>query len=395
MKQFIVGILTMLLLGVVGASATSAQRIDTPTYGQRGAYAVGTRELQIDDPTRPLSATIWYPALNPSDADPAITYHDGLLAITGNALRDAEVDPSGGPYPLVVFSHGNGGLRFQSLFFTERLASYGFIVMAIDHPDDTIADALAGRIDTKALVESMALRPLDLLRLIDYADRLNSDGGAFDGVIDMDHIGVTGHSFGGYTALALGGARLDLSDPGAPCTTADTSILCAMRPYAATIARLRGLSATPDGLLPATTDARIRAVVAMAPASSLFTDAGIADISVPTMLIAGSADTVLPVDANADAAYAAITTPKARVVLENGEHYLFVVGCSHFPDLLVNAGLFDKCSDPVWDMDRAHDLIDHFSIAFLLYALKGDQTALAALHNETTFIGVDYQAELP
>ena len=148
--------------------------------------------------------------------------------------------------------------------------------------------------------------------------------------------------------------------------------------------------------MPATTDPRIHAIVAMAPASNVFSDAGIASIQVPTMLIAGTADRVLSIDDNTDAAYDALNgVPKAKVALENGGHYLFVESCAHFPSLLVDAGLFKACSDPVWDMDRAHDLVDHFSIAFLLYALKGDPDALTALHAETTFTGVDYEAELP
>ncbi|MCC6805202.1 MAG: alpha/beta fold hydrolase [Anaerolineae bacterium] len=287
-------------------------------------------------------------------------------------------------------------MRFQSLFFTERLASYGFIVMAVDHPDDTALDALAGTIDEAVMVESLALRPLDMLRLINYADTLNSDGGDFDGLIDVAHIGVSGHSFGGYTALAVGGARLDLSAPAESCApdAADQDIRCQLREHAAAIAHLRGLDVPPDALMPATTDPRIGAVVALAPASGVFTDAGIASIPVPTMLIAGSADTVLDIARNAGAAYDALRVPKARVTLENGGHYLFVVGCEQFSPLLVNAGLFKACSDPVWDMERAHDLIDHFAIAFLLYTLKGDSDALTALHAETEFAGVDYDADL-
>ena len=46
---------------------------------------------------------------------------------------------------------------------------------------------------------------------------------------------------------------------------------------------------------------------------------------------------------------------------------------------LVDLGLFWGCSDPVWDMDRAHDLINHFATAFFLATLKDDAEAAAAL----------------
>ena len=57
-------------------------------------------------------------------------------------------------------------------------------------------------------------------------------------------------------------------------------------------------------------------------------------------------------------------------------------------------GLDFLCSDPVWDMDRAHDLINHFTTAFLLDVLKGDVEAHAALSPDAvSFPGIVYEAE--
>jgi hypothetical protein len=48
-------------------------------------------------------------------------------------------------------------------------------------------------------------------------------------------------------------------------------------------------------------------------------------------------------------------------------------------------------TDPVWDMDRAHDLIDHFITAFLFSVLKDDPAATEALAPENvTFPGIHY-----
>ena len=50
------------------------------------------------------------------------------------------------------------------------------------------------------------------------------------------------------------------------------------------------------------------------------------------------------------------------------------------------------CADPVWDMDRAHDLINHFVTAFFLAELKGDTAAAAALAPENVaFPGIEYE----
>jgi len=53
---------------------------------------------------------------------------------------------------------------------------------------------------------------------------------------------------------------------------------------------------------------------------------------------------------------------------------------------------FFCCADPVWDVDRAHDLIDHFVTAFLLATLKGDAEAAAALAPDAvSFPGIAYE----
>ncbi len=46
-------------------------------------------------------------------------------------------------------------------------------------------------------------------------------------------------------------------------------------------------------------------------------------------------------------------------------------------------------------MDRAHDLINHFTTAFLLDTLKGDEEAHAALLSESVdFPGISYETTM-
>jgi len=57
-------------------------------------------------------------------------------------------------------------------------------------------------------------------------------------------------------------------------------------------------------------------------------------------------------------------------------------------------GMYQLCSDHVWDMDRAHDLINHFTTAFLASVLGGDTAATTALEPGSIRIpGISYQAE--
>ena len=86
------------------------------------------------------------------------------------------------------------------------------------------------------------------------------------------------------------------------------------------------------------------------------------------------------------------STQKAIVALERADQSVFnPVACNPW---LVEIGSSGPAPIPVWDMDRAHDLINHFTTAFLLSMLKGDAEATAALAPDAVaFPGIEYQAE--
>src|SRR5690606_1617654 len=122
--------------------ARNPVRPDAPPFGQRGAYTVGTFETLLPHKTRPLKLSVWYPAgVAPEDIKP-ITYSDGPVIFSGFAVQNAPFLKTERPCPLVIFSHASGGTRLQSIFFTEHLASHGFVVMAVDHLGNTILDGV-------------------------------------------------------------------------------------------------------------------------------------------------------------------------------------------------------------------------------------------------------------
>ena len=142
-------------------------RSDAPTYARHGAYWVGAREFTIEgaEGGRSLPATLWYPALNPKGAKEATTlvYTDIFAAgatstISGRGIADAPADPSGGPYPLVIYSHGAHGSRFLWSHHLAHLASHGFMVLGFDH-------------GLKQLY-----RPQDVLKALDFAAKQNGAG---------------------------------------------------------------------------------------------------------------------------------------------------------------------------------------------------------------------------
>jgi predicted dienelactone hydrolase len=192
-------------------NTASAADAAAAAYAQPGPHAAGYQALVIDDGHGDaLDVSLWYPALNTDGADIAITYDvivkapemqgDGAAVVYGHALADAPADDSGGPYPLVVFSHGFGLNAPAYHTLAEHYASYGFVVLAPEHVESDWFDGVAHTVE----------RPRDIVRTLDYAETLNADG-ALASLIDLDNVAVVGHSYGGYTALAAAGAQIDLN----------------------------------------------------------------------------------------------------------------------------------------------------------------------------------------
>ena len=372
-------------------------RPDAPTYGQRGPYAVGVRELVTESATegeRPLRVTVWYPALLPAGAEEAVTYTMDFLAdpatgfpTGGRALRDAAPDLAGGAYPLVLYSHGAWCFPAMGGFLTEHLASHGFVVMAAVHEDNW------GTI-FQSTYKSEISRPRDLVRMLDFAEIVTAPQGTLAGLIDMAHVAVAGQSFGGQIALELGGARLNLTEWQAGfCQAYPDDTDCKDYPaHLAEMASLAGLNAVPGGLWPDWSDPRVDIVVASAPAVSLFGNDGLAAMTRPFLLLHGTNDNVAGPALAYQQPYEKLTgADKTRVLFANADHMIFGNACTAYPGM-VDAGFYFVCSDAVWDVARAHDLTNHFVTAFLLAELKGDAEAAKALSPETvTFPGLQYE----
>ena len=111
-----------------------------------GPHAVGRTTLQLDDGSRsrPLVADVWYPADADAVGDPSVyQFIPGIEFASESALAEVPV-AADGPYPLVIYSHGSGGLRYVASFFTELLASHGFVVASVDHVGNTAVELVAG-----------------------------------------------------------------------------------------------------------------------------------------------------------------------------------------------------------------------------------------------------------
>ncbi len=182
----------------------------TPDPLAFGPYAVGVTRIELFDPVqeRTLLTEIWYPAADsargqePASAESFLP--EGLEDLAANAtiplfaVRDAEISPDA-PFPLIAFSHGSGGIRFQNSFQCDHLASHGYVVIAPDHQGNTFFDGSGNQGDL------VVARPLDIVFLLDtFQDFTEDPDSRFAGWIDNAYgVGITGHSFGAYTTLAV------------------------------------------------------------------------------------------------------------------------------------------------------------------------------------------------
>ena len=198
----------------------------------RGPFPVGVMTVDLYDDTRideytgkgrMLRTDIWYPATQAYAGGPyivadlqaeavGIDFGDKTEIIMNADIpriemacsREAEIDATHGPYPVILFSHGANGIRWQSIFYTIHLASHGYIVMSPDHAHNTIWEILADGFQGDSLTDSLPERPLDMEVLLEQLLVWSKDPGhRFFGMVDEEHIGATGHSLGAITSTAL------------------------------------------------------------------------------------------------------------------------------------------------------------------------------------------------
>ncbi len=119
-----------------------------------------------------------------------------------------------GPFPIVIFSHGLGGSRDGYEYLGRHWAGCGYVSVHLQHlgSDDSVWKDVPAAERAKAVQRSAANianalnRPADGQFAIDQMEKLNADGSSpLKGRLDLQAIAMAGHSFGGYTTLALAG----------------------------------------------------------------------------------------------------------------------------------------------------------------------------------------------
>ena len=349
------------------APAPTTVAADPLELAGAGPYAVGVATITLDDPAgeRPLTVDVWFPLSDAASALPLQRYTllPGVYYESPSAFAATAPDAAAGPFPLVVYSHGSGGLRYIHSAYTESLASHGYVVAAPDHTGNTALDRLAG-----ATADSPQIafdRPTDVGRVIDaFVDPAHPTAGGYAAHVDPERVAVTGHSFGGYTAVAVA----------------------------------TGMS-NAVGSVPA--DERVDAIVPLAPALSdtLITDDLLAGLELPMLVVVGTDDVTTPVDPNVTRLWDLTTNaPAYRVELVAGEHQTFTDLCSYqevLPSLdgvpqtvidVIDDFAVEGCSPGDMPLDRANELLATYAAAFLAEVFEGGPPITAVAPDDVEFL---------
>ena len=270
--------------------------------------AAGYRAATATDPATgaEFPVLVFYPAAGEERAARLGPY-------TLDVAPDAPVAP--GAHPLVVVSHGTGGSPFVYRTLAAGLARLGFVVALPEHPGNNRNDnRLAG---TAAI---LADRPRQLRAVADWAF---ADSALAPHLVP-DRFAAVGHSLGGYTALALAGGRAG----SAPHESRDG----VPRP------------------VPVEPDARVRALVLLAPATPWFLMPGaLAAVHVPILMLTGACDVHTPAW-HGELVTGGVPDPALveHRVVANAGHYAFL---SPFPAAMTSPD-FPPSQDPA-GFDRA------------------------------------------
>jgi predicted dienelactone hydrolase len=336
-------VFVVLLEGSTLRTAASPQNQDqgqSSGQQQSGTFAVGhtTRVLNVpgvhnvlNPEIRPVNVHIWYPAPNPQncqsgDGDsqgcPPSVYTSRLHGVSllpqwdplrwtirsRRSFEELPISRAQNSYPVIIFSHGNQNNAIDYVYTLESLASFGFIVAAPDHVNNTQDDVRIDFINAKARTVTgepnfMLIPCFDGLPspcshtsvAESMTDRVNDIRATMDALptwfgsrADLSRVGVMGHSRGTVTALAAAGGS------------------------------------STWGFVPVS---GVKAVMGLAiGAQNITLGVNLFNVSVPTLLVAGELDVTSPLSVSQLALSQISSRDKTLVTIPNAKHRHFDCG---------------------------------------------------------------------
>jgi predicted dienelactone hydrolase len=288
----LLGILRSFPSDVVTIDAPSAialaSQMNLPAWQSQTLSSVLERELTVTpkpiqlpfDPTQTGPYWVWKQTMTLRDYD-----RDRTIPVDLYWSRHTQG-------PLVVISHGFGADRRFLGYLAHHLASYGLTVVAVEHPASNVAWLTSSSLDSprRSILPATEFidRPKDVSFVLDRLSRLNRFSELLHDKFNTNQVTIIGHSLGGYTALALAGAPLSLkalrqfcNDPNPVALSPADVLQCSAADLPDHTANLR--------------DPRIVQTIILNPIiGRLFDEASLAKVTIPTLMLAGTDDSITP-----------------------------------------------------------------------------------------------------
>ena len=249
-KNILLIFLILILSGcsVVVSRLVPLNDITSPT----GEYSVGTEVFHWEDYTRKewftenpddireIIVQVWYPAIPqskktntwidyPSERVESISDNFKVPKFISRAIDRIDTDTyseskpiDNDKFPIVIFSHGFEGFRTQNTTQIQELVSHGYIVFSLTHTYDALLTIFPNgkKVDRakkycrdckaeqfwEVFKPQIDTRAADIHFLLDQMERIKRGDIStnFSNIMNLDKIGIFGHSFGGGTSVVVG-----------------------------------------------------------------------------------------------------------------------------------------------------------------------------------------------
>ncbi len=268
-------------------------------------FSAGFQQRQfVTGATENIRVAIWYPSEVP---EAILRLGPFSMMVSNNG------EPIQKRYPLVMLSHGTGGMNLTHHEIAAATARAGFIVVALTHPGDNYQDrSMVGKIDY------LTERPRQVSRTLDafLADA------KWASLVDINRIAFIGHSAGGFTGLALLGATPSVANSVKHCAVnfdADVWFCQQFGSKEKAVESAKNLSSIPT--VASSKDSRFKAAVLISPVGIFSEQAALSSFTVPTLVYVALGDSVLVPRFHAQAVGEGI--PNATVVINTqGGHFM-------------------------------------------------------------------------
>ena len=272
---------------------------------------------------------------------------------------------SGKPAPLVIIAPGLNTNWRNFTYIAEHLASYGFGVAAINFPgtNSQRVNAVLKGLDTPPSDNQWIEQPKIITRLLDEIEDKSQTNPIWQGKLNLQKVGIIGQSLGGYTAMAIAGAKVNWQHLEKECRSWQDSSRINLNP--SLYWQCQSIAAPP----PTTNlqDQRIVAAIAINPVTNpVFDRSGINQFDLPLMIVAGDKDLFAPaLDEQIEPFTWLPEIAKYLVLVKNSTHFSFIgeeTDEVKLPDQISGANL-----------TLAHSYLKFLSVAFFQTYLAQDE----------------------